>query len=380
MAEVCCEVAPSTDGTTTKSIGVARSRTARRRRMEIQRLRTSPDSQDLLNRKRQRQRQRLEEPASLMKDESLGPIEKCPRHGMSSVCGRRRDMEDAVSVHPNFVQIGCDYHFYGVFDGHGCSHVAISCQDRLHKIVSEEMMKNKVDEEEEEAKGENWWKEVMERSYSKMDAEVVDGRAKPVSPNCPCGFKTPKSDHVGSTAVVSVVGPTHLVVANCGDSRAVLFKNGIAVPLSSDHKPDRPDELKRIEDAGGRVIYWDGARVLGMLAMSRAIGDSYLKPYVISEPEVTVTERSQSDEFLIMASDGLWDVLTNEKACQIVRTFLRTRSEKAAQVGESDEAGGVSGLDQACTDAAVLLTKIAFGKQSGDNISVIVVNLRGGNS
>ena len=55
------------------------------------------------------------------------------------------------------------------------------------------------------------------------------------------------------------------------------------------------------------MIFWDGARVFGVLAMSRAIGDSYLKPYVIPDPEVRVLERKDGeDEFLILASDGLW--------------------------------------------------------------------------
>nr|GMC59097.1 protein phosphatase 2C 37-like [Ipomoea batatas] len=89
-------------------------------------------------------------------------------------------------------------------------------------------------------------------------------------------MQTPQCDAVGSTAVVAVVTPESIVVSNCGDSRAVLCRNGVAIPLSIDHKPDRPDEVNRIEAAGGRVIYWDGPRVLGVLAMSRAIGMFYI--------------------------------------------------------------------------------------------------------
>ncbi|XP_078178058.1 putative protein phosphatase 2C 30 [Carex rostrata] len=373
MAEVCCEVATGTDGTATKSIAQPKSRSVRRRRDEIRQLRSdSSDPPEALDRKRARL-----DASSLQSDESV-PLDRPPRHGMSSVCGRRRDMEDAVSVHPNFVEIGSAYHFYGVFDGHGCCHVANSCKDRMHEIVSEEMKTI----EAEEGEGENWWKGTMERSFLKMDAEVSEGETKPIGPDCPCVLRTHKSDHVGSTAVVSVVGPTHIVVANCGDSRAVLCRDGTTVALSSDHKPDRADELKRIEDAGGRVIYWDGARVLGMLAMSRAIGDNYLKPYVIPEPEVTVSERSKSDEFLILASDGLWDVLSNEKACQIVRTcFLRPRNGKVRrrdgmEEGQQEKAKVEPGSRKACLDAAMLLTKVAISKQSADNISVVVVDLR----
>uniref|UniRef100_A0A453ICK3 protein-serine/threonine phosphatase n=1 Tax=Aegilops tauschii subsp. strangulata TaxID=200361 RepID=A0A453ICK3_AEGTS len=193
-------------------------------------------------------------------------------YGETSVCGRRRDMEDAVSVRREFLP---DHHFFGVFDGHGCSHVATSCGEQMHKIMVEEADSTRSDDAER-------WMGVMERSFARMDAEAVSSRSRASgAPTCRCELQLPKCDHVGSMAVVAVVGPRHLVVANCGDSRAIIGREGAAIPLSSDHKPDRPDELERIQAAGGRVIFWDGARVFGVLAMSRAIRDSYLKPFVI---------------------------------------------------------------------------------------------------
>jgi protein phosphatase 2C len=182
--------------------------------------------------------------------------------------------------------------------------------------------------------------------------------------------------------------------------------NHVVLNISVDSfQPDRPDELERIQAAGGRVIYWDGARVFGVLAMSRAIGDSYLKPFVISDPEVQVVERNDGeDEFLILASDGLWDVVSNEVACNVVRACLRSRAspprgeeEQASptsnlsprqssgssgeEAGNSDGAGSDSDgegaeEDKACADAAILLTKLALARQSADNVSVVVVNLK----
>lgn len=99
-----------------------------------------------------------------------------------------------------------------------------------------------------------------------------------------------------------------------------------------------------------------------MLAMSRAIGDGYLKPFVIPVPEVTVTDRSDDDECLILASDGLWDVVPNETACDVARACLRN-------AGSSEGEGG------GCRDAAVLLTKLAVARRSEDNVSVVVVDL-----
>ncbi|ESW13847.1 hypothetical protein PHAVU_008G231200 [Phaseolus vulgaris] len=293
--------------------------------------------------------------------------EESPRYGVTSVCGRRRDMEDAVSVHPSFCLENRDedqkgFHFFAVFDGHGCSHVASMCKERLHEIVKEEIQKAKENLE---------WESMMKKSFARMDQEVQSWSRTNETRTCRCELQTPRCDAVGSTAVVAIVTPEKIIVANCGDSRAVLCRNRAPVPLSDDHKPDRPDELLRIEDAGGRVIYWDGPRVLGVLAMSRAIGDNYLKPYVISEPEVTVTERSEEDECLILGSDGLWDTVQNDTACKVARMCLN--GQKAASPGREL---AVECSDKACSDASILLTKLALVRHSSDNVSVVVVDLR----
>ncbi|KAL2940559.1 Protein phosphatase 2C 37 [Bienertia sinuspersici] len=302
-----------------------------------------------------------------------------PKFGVTSVCGRRRDMEDAVTVSPSFCKKQDDdnnnnggLHFYGVYDGHGCSHVAKRCKDRMHSIIKEEI----------ESREEVDWKDTMSQSFTKMDKEAGERVTNnfDATSSCRCELQTPQCDAVGSTAVVAVVSSEKIVVSNCGDSRAILCRKGVAVPLSSDHKPDRADELNRIEEAGGRVIYWDGARVLGMLAMSRAIGDNYLKPYVIPDPEVTITDRSSDDECLILASDGLWDVVSNETAAAVARMCL-INTQKPSSPPQSPEneavvAAGKESSDKACSDASILLTKLALARQSSDNVSVVVVDLR----
>jgi protein phosphatase 2C len=114
------------------------------------------------------------------------------------------------------------------------------------------------------------WDELFSKCFQRVDDEVsgrvsrlVGGvqESRPVAP-----------ENVGSTAVVVVVCSSHLVVANCGDSRVVLCRGKEPVALSIDHKPDRKDERARIEALGGKVIQWNGYRVSGILAMSRSIG------------------------------------------------------------------------------------------------------------
>ncbi|CAN8253276.1 unnamed protein product [Cochlearia groenlandica] len=420
MAEICYEKEPvmakSTATMVNKTKSPARKRersfsqAARRRRMEIRRYKFVPGEQDavFVDGELQRRRKRdssfavaaesavfyeTEEKEVVVLCESLTTTvealpdpEAYPKYGVASVCGRRREMEDAVTVKPFLLRQITEYsssgfHYCGVYDGHGCSHVAMRCRERLHEIVREELEAEDDDNVD--------WVKSMERSFKRMDSEAVALTGNG-SASCRCELQRPISDAVGSTAVVSVLTPEKIVVANCGDSRAVLCRDGKAIPLSVDHKPDRPDELDRIEAAGGRVIYWDGPRVLGVLAMSRAIGDNYLKPYVISKPEVTVTDRVKEDDFMILASDGLWDVVSNETACSVVRMCLRGKVN--GQLSSSPESdvnvvvgGGVGGggggggdniIDKACEEASVLLTRLALARQSFDNVSVVVVNLR----
>ncbi|RWW69136.1 hypothetical protein BHE74_00023288 [Ensete ventricosum] len=395
MADICCDVAGKAEPPVAPC--ERSTRVARRRRMVIRRFKfvagvEAVDPAEEAPRKRQRLSCSALVPLDLenaVASESE-PRRACEqedadfrtsRYGVMSVCGRRKEMEDSVFVLPDFARRTCgsfggSHHFFGVYDGHGCSHVAALCGGRMHEFVADEMSRLGSVPPTPEA-----WTGLMERSFLRMDsaaAEALQGGRPTLC--CRCELHAPRCDNVGSTAVVAVVGPTRIVVANCGDSRAVLCRGGAPSPLSSDHKPDvlllfwalqpdRPDELSRIEAAGGRVIYWEGARVLGVLAMSRAIG-------TVLQPEVTVTERRDDDEFLILGSDGLWDVVTNEMACDVVRTCLRAKGLVNEPIGEEEVSrdGGCS--DRACSAAAALLTKLALARQSADNVSVVVVDLK----
>ncbi|PON41970.1 Protein phosphatase 2C [Trema orientale] len=278
----------------------------------------------------------------------------CASNGWISVIGRRRVMEDAVAVE----EFG-SYKFFAVYDGHGGSGVANACRDRLHQML--------------EARVRGWggglvdWDKVMRACFLRMDDEVgrgANGEIVGVGTGDDVGRAV---NTVGSTAVVAIVAKGTIVVANCGDSRAVLCRDGVPMPLSRDHKPDRPDERERVEAAGGRVISWNGSRVLGVLATSRSIGDHYLKPFVISEPEVTVHERTQSDAFLVIASDGLWDAVSNEFACEVVRRCFDGQIKRRFSEGLTESTAA---------DAAALLAELAMARGSKDNISVIVVDLK----
>jgi protein phosphatase 1B len=135
-------------------------------------------------------------------------------------------------------------------------------------------------------------------------------------------------DRSGSTAICALICPEFIYLANCGDSRGLISaKEAIAV-ATLDHKPVNPLEKERIQNAGGSVMI---QRVNGSLAVSRALGDFEYKrvpnmgPFeqlISPEPEISEHARSGQDEFIVLACDGVWDVMSNEDVCQFVRYQL----------------------------------------------------------
>lgn len=132
-----------------------------------------------------------------------------------------------------------------------------------------------------------------------------------------------------------------ILAANIGDSRAVLCRDNKAWDLSRDHKPNDPAEKSRIESLGGSVI-WCGEtdkfgapiehqgiyRVNGNLALSRAIGDRSERPHVTAEPEIISVPIEKGDEFVIVGTDGLWDVMDSDDAVNYVKLSLKAGVSK----------------------------------------------------
>eukprot|EP00804_Cyclotella_cryptica_P018761 CCRYP_007236-RA/>CCRYP_007236-RA protein AED:0.03 eAED:0.03 QI:457/1/1/1/1/1/4/264/689 len=140
--------------------------------------------------------------------------------------------------------------------------------------------------------------------------------------------------HAGCTSVVAVIVQNTLVVANAGDSRAVLCRaGGLAEPLSFDHKPQQKREMNRITKAGGFVNQF--GRVNGNLNLSRSIGDLKYKQVpgiapadqmITAEPDIISTTLRPGDEFIVLGCDGIWDCLSNEECVKYVRDRIDTKS------------------------------------------------------
>jgi serine/threonine protein phosphatase PrpC len=181
--------------------------------------------------------------------------------------------------------------FFGCYDGHGGDKASQYCADWMSSYVkNEDSFPHDLGY-------------AMKNAFTTIDDDFV-------------GTGYPD----GSTAcAVSMVGGRRIVCANAGDSRAIVVrKDGSVVRLSRDHKPGMPDETRRISELGGRVVYWGRWRVEGLLAVSRSVGDASLKPYITAEPEVCEYDVGKDDWFLVMSSDGVWDVLDNEEVAHVI--------------------------------------------------------------
>ncbi|KAL3286156.1 hypothetical protein HHI36_000668 [Cryptolaemus montrouzieri] len=229
------------------------------------------------------------------------------KYGVASMQGWRVDMEDA---HMAKTQLGegelKDWSYFAVFDGHAGARVSKHCATHLLEAImaTEEF-------QEDTKKG-------IHNGFLELDNQMRS------LPELSSG-----EDRSGTTAVCAFISSRLIYIANCGDSRAVLCRQGEPVFSTQDHKPGLPSELDRIVKAGGSVMI---QRVNGSLAVSRALGDYDYKnvegrgpceQLVSPEPDIFVRDRDDAqDEFLILACDGVWDVMSNEDLCQYIHNRL----------------------------------------------------------
>ncbi|XP_058095705.1 probable protein phosphatase 2C 39 [Magnolia sinica] len=246
-------------------------------------------------------------------------------HGFHLVKGKSNHaMEDYVVA--KFKKFNdSELGLFAIFDGH----LGHDVPDYLRSHLFDNILKEPDFSTEPES--------AVKRAYQLTDGKILE--------------KAGELGRGGSTAVTAIlINGEKLVVANVGDSRAVVCWKGMAKQLSVDHEPSK--ERQTIESKGGFVsnLPGDVPRVDGQLAVARAFGDRSLKKHLSSEPHVVVETVDADTEFLILASDGLWKVMSNEEAVNSIRHV------KDAQL------------------AAKHLTEEALTRKSKDDISVVVVS------
>jgi Leucine-rich repeat (LRR) protein/serine/threonine protein phosphatase PrpC len=262
-----------------------------------------------------------------LRSRSLSRAERTvPLVGWAEARGRRPEQQDTLSVVLNFRELSSE-HYVGLFDGHAGVESATFAASYLHGLLAEAL-----------AATQNDWDRALRDAFAAIHAEIVK-----------------RSIQDGSAALVAVLQTQarKLHVANAGDSRAVLCRGGQIVPLTVDHKPESLQERERIRRANGFVT--EARRVNGLLALTRSLGDAALQPAVTHEPDVTHFNLRPEDEYLILACDGLWDVVNNDEVPRII--------------------GEERPLDPA--RAAIRLRDHAILMGSSDNVSALVVSLAG---
>ncbi|CAA7406261.1 unnamed protein product [Spirodela intermedia] len=247
----------------------------------------------------------------------------------------RKEMEDRFKASLD-VQRNPHSAFFGVYDGHGGTAAAEFAAENMVEYVMGEVAKR----EEEDSDG---YEYAVRSGYLRTDREFLE-----------------KQGAGGTCCVTAVINNGDLVVSNAGDCRAVISRGGDAEALTSDHRPSREDERARIESLGGFLDHCGGLlRLQGSLAVSRGIGDRHLKQWVTAEPETTVTKIGPDSEFLILASDGLWENVSNQEAVDLARPSC------------VDSSGRLS-LLSACRS----LADLSISRGSNDDVSVMIIRLR----
>lgn len=238
------------------------------------------------------------------------------RIGYCSIVGRRKDNEDRV-----YIDIDDREAFFGVYDGHGGSDTSKMLHSNTRRTFDRNMEHMSVPL-------------ALSKTYIDMDRIA--------------GIRN--HFNVGSTALNCYIRKegmkTMIYTANVGDSRAVLIRKGRVERLSTDHNVDNETERKRMDSLGARI---EGGYVEGVINMTRAIGDFDMKRYVIPIASVDSRELIKGD-YVIMASDGLYDVVEDEELISMV------------------------GLSSPMINTREIVRE-AYRRQSTDNISVIVISM-----
>ena len=237
--------------------------------------------------------------------------------------GYRDYMEDKSRVVQN-INGDKNSHLFCLFDGHGGVNVSQFLQDNFYKYFKEMLPMSNPQEN---------FKELF---------NIIDNKIKDLN-----------LLNIGSTACIIYItkenGKKVLYSANIGDTRSVLISSNDYKRLSYDHRATDTNEYNRIVQSGGIVF---AGRVYGTLMLSRAFGDWELKSYgVISEPHVTKININENDKYVIMASDGIWDVLDDADVYEMSKNFENSK------------------------DLCNNIVEKALDKGSMDNISCFVINL-----
>jgi serine/threonine protein phosphatase PrpC len=217
-----------------------------------------------------------------------------------SLKGDRHSNEDKhnIILNMNGDNKTADVNFYGVYDGHGGKFISNFLSNNISQYFTGPNVKYPLD------------KNYVNKVYDILDAILKEKYSK-------------QATECGSTCLVVCnykrSDKQYLNIMNTGDSRCVLCRNNIGIALTKDHKPDWYDEKVRISKLGGNIRKDGPVYRIYDLSVSRAFGDFSAKKCVTHRPDIyKYTIKPSRDRFMIIACDGLWDVVSSQEAVNFV--------------------------------------------------------------
>lgn len=270
--------------------------------------------------------------------------------GWADDIGRRDEMEDG------FVFVDCfggkkNSAYFAIYDGHGGRQCVDYITQNLHETLLQELQQTP-----------NNVPDAFMRAFAATDSSMQSsGITSSGCTACCCLLQEEKSSRA-------------IYTAHLGDARAVICRGGLAVRLTSmsDHKATDPTEAQRVVEAGGTIF---NERVNGMLAIGRAFGDHQLKmptlpnDVVSNVPDITSTELTEQDMFVIVACDGLWDVVEDQESVNLAMEGIRGFMALVPSNGQDSLAYRKSMAEV----LARLLVEEALARGTSDNITCLMI-------
>lgn len=254
----------------------------------------------------------------------------------TSIKGRRESNEDKHNIILNMNGEKSNMNninFFGIYDGHGGSFVSKYLETNISDYYTNINFSQPFDE-----------------NYHNQVFQIIQNQL----------LKSPFGYSNGSTCLLNIMykynDSIHMNIINLGDSRlTIVYSNGDSKQVTTDHKPDDPNEKIRLEKMGGEIYKdSDGVFRIGDLSLSRAFGDGDNSPYISQKPDIYFKKITPFTKYIVMACDGLWDVIESEKIGKIIDDLIL--------LNKSD-------------NIAIELVNYALEQGSTDNISVIVIEV-----
>ena len=255
----------------------------------------------------------------------------------TSIKGRRESNEDRHNIILNINHLNDKLNpinLLSIFDGHGGTYVSEYLEKYLPLYYCNPKLKLPFS------------KDYHEQTFKKLQEQIIKNKN---------GYTS------GSTCLLNIMykyeNELHMNIVNLGDCRMVIvYNNNTFKQVTTDHKPDDEIEKKRLKKMGGK-IYQDseGTYRIGDLSLSRAFGDEDNAPYISQIPDVYYKKITPETKYIVMACDGLWDVINNKDLYKLLEESNKKNNKK--------------------NNLAVDLAEYALKKGSTDNISVIVIHL-----